>query len=306
MMETKSPQRWAIDLTLILKARDGDDRFPVDVKALAKDYSHQVFPADPITMVKGGDLAGFEGGLYKAPPGKKGWGVIYNSAITSPGRINFTLAHEFGHYLVHRHQFPDGLQCSAEDMAKWDSEYGQVEQQANEFAASLLMPRDDFAKQVSPNSQPSFDELGACAERYGVSLSAATLRWLQFTKKRTLFVVSRDGFVLWARSSPSAFRTGAFIKTAGVPPVPLHPSSLAAKPNLLDGGKGRAEHSSFIWLKEPCVEETFVSDRYDMTYTLLHLGAAPERRFQNDDDEEGGDDTYDRMVSRTPGTSWLG
>lgn len=303
MMNAKSPQRWAIDLTLILKARDGDDRFPVDVKSLAKDYSHQVFPADPITMVKGGDLAGFEGGLYKAPPGKTGWGVIYNSAITSPGRINFTLAHEFGHYLVHRHQFPDGLQCSAEDMAKWDSEYGQIEQQANEFAASLLMPRDDFAKQVPPISQPSFDELGACAERYGVSLSAATLRWLQFSERRALFVVSTDGFVLWARSSPKALRTGAYIKTANVPPVALPSASLAAQPHFLDSGKGRAEHGAFVWLKEPCVEETLVSERYDKTYTLLHLGAAPSWRSQDNDDEE---DTYDRMVSRTPGTSWLG
>ena len=134
-MDGKSPQRWAIDLTLLLNARDGGDRFPVDVKSLAKDYSHQVFPNDPVTLIKGASLDRFEGGLYKAPAGKKGWGIIYNSEIKSPGRINFTLAHEFGHYLVHRHQFPDGLQCSAEDMAKWDSTYGQIEHEANEFAA---------------------------------------------------------------------------------------------------------------------------------------------------------------------------
>lgn len=304
-MDNKSPQRWAIDLTLLLNARDGDDRFPVDVKSLAKDYSHQVFPDDPVTLIKGGDLDRFEGGLYKAPPGKKGWGIIYNSEIKSPGRINFTLAHEFGHYLVHRHQFPDGLQCSAEDMAKWDSEYGQIEQQANEFAASLLMPRDDFQRQITPSAQPGFDELGACAERYGVSLSAATLRWLQFTEKRSMFVVSRDGYVLWARSSPKALRTGAFIKTANLPPVSLPSGSLAAQTHLLDNGKGRIEHNAFTWLKEPCVEETFLSERFDKTYTLLHLGPAPVRRFQNDDEEEG-EDTYDRMIGRTPGSSWLG
>lgn len=302
-MGEKSPQRWAIDLTHLLKARDGDDRFPVDVKSLARDYSHQVFPDDPVTMVKGRDLAGFEGGLYKAPPGRKGWGIIYNSAITSHGRINFTLAHEFGHYLVHRVQFPEGLQCSAEDMAKWDSEYGQIEQQANQFAASLLMPRDDFAKQVPPNSQPTFDQLGACADRYGVSLSAATLRWLQFSEKRTLFVVSRNGFILWARSSPKALRTGAYIKTANVPPVPLPSASLAAQPNLLDNSKGVAEHASFVWLKEPCVEEMIVSERYDKTYSLLHLGAAPSWQAQDSEEDE---DTFDRMKSRTPGSSWLG
>jgi hypothetical protein len=294
-MEDKSPQRWAIDLTLILKARDGCDRFPIDVKSLAKDYSHQAFPDDPITMLKGGDLGGFEGGLYKAPPGKKGWGIIYNSAITSPGRINFTLAHELGHYLVHRTQFPGGLQCSAEDMAKWDSDYGQIEQQANEFAAGLLMPRDDFANQVSPKKRATFDQLGACSDRYGDSLSAAILRWLQFSERRALFIVSRDGFILWARSSPKALRTGAFIKTANVPPVPLPIASLAAQPNLLDSNKGCMEHDSFVWLREACIEETIVSKRYDMTYTILHLGAAPSWRSQDTDDEE---DTFDRMVKR--------
>ncbi|MDM8012187.1 MAG: ImmA/IrrE family metallo-endopeptidase [Parasphingorhabdus sp.] len=294
-MEDKSPQRWAIDLTLVLKARDGDDRFPLDVKSLAKAYSHQVFPDDPVTMLKGDDLGRFEGGLYKAPPGKKGWGIIYNSAIKSPGRINFTLAHEFGHYLVHRNQFPNGLQCSAEDMAKWDSEYGQIEQQANEFAASLLMPRDDFAKQAPPRSRPTFDQLGACANRYGVSLSAATLRWLQFSEQRTLFVVSRDGFILWSRSSPKALRSGAYIKTANVRPVPLPTESLAAQPHLLENSKGRAEHPSFVWLKEPCAEETIMSERYDKTYTLLHLGAAPPWPSE---EHEGEADTFDHMMTR--------
>ncbi|GGD84202.1 ImmA/IrrE family metallo-endopeptidase [Citromicrobium bathyomarinum] len=302
-MDGKSPQRWAIDLTLLLNARDGGDRFPVDVKSLAKDYSHQVFPNDPVTLIKGASLDRFEGGLYKAPAGKKGWGIIYNSEIKSPGRINFTLAHEFGHYLVHRHQFPDGLQCSAEDMAKWDSTYGQIEHEANEFAASLLMPRDDFARQLPPKSKPAFEDLGACADRYGVSLSAATLRWLQFSERRTLLVVSRDGYILWARSSPKALRTGAYIKTANMPPVEVPSRSLAAQPHLLENGKGKAEHDALGWLNEPCIEETFVSERYDTIYTLLHLGPAPSWSGHGSDTEE---DSFDRMTSRPPGSSWLG
>lgn len=302
-METKSPQRWAIDLTLLLSARDGDDRFPVKVKLLARDYSHQVFPDDPITMVKGGDLAGFEGGLYKHPSGRSEWGIIYNSAITSPGRINFTLAHELGHYLVHRNLERDKFECGPEDMVKWDSSYGLIEHEANEFAASLLMPRNDFARQLSPKSKPTFDELGACADRYGVSLSAATLRWLQFSERRTLFVVSRDGYVLWARSSPKALRSGAYIKTANVPPVELPIGSLAAQPHKLESGKGKAEHDAFVWLREPCLEETFVSERYDKTYTLLHLGPAPSWSGPESENEE---DSFDRMTSRTPGSSWLG
>lgn len=59
--------------------------------------------------------------------------------------------------------------------------------------------------------------LCACAERYRVSLIAAVLRWLSYTEKRAILVVSRDGFILWARSSEPAWRTGAFFKTSAGP-----------------------------------------------------------------------------------------
>jgi hypothetical protein len=39
MSKPKSPQRWAYDLTIILNTLGGDDRFPVNVEALAYDFS---------------------------------------------------------------------------------------------------------------------------------------------------------------------------------------------------------------------------------------------------------------------------
>ncbi len=36
--------------------------------------------------------------------GSKGWGIFYNNAIASEGRINFTLGHEFGHLCVPKTQ----------------------------------------------------------------------------------------------------------------------------------------------------------------------------------------------------------
>src|SRR4051794_34695953 len=94
-----SPIRWAIDLSLLLNAVLGSNRFPVDIPAVAKEYSLKRYPDDPISLVKGAELPGFDGALHRAPTGKKGWGIVYNNAIASKGRINFTLAHEFGHYL---------------------------------------------------------------------------------------------------------------------------------------------------------------------------------------------------------------
>ena len=120
MSERKAPARWANDLTVLLNARYGHERFPVKVEQLARDYSTQAFPTDPINLIQGADLPGFEGTLCKAPEGEIGWGILYNSSITSPGRIRFTLAHEFGHYLLHRQDYPEGIECSAEDMQRWE------------------------------------------------------------------------------------------------------------------------------------------------------------------------------------------
>ena len=299
MAENFSPQRWGNTLTKLLNAVYGaaSERFPVKVVSLAKEFSLQRFPDDPITLVKGDHLPRFEGALYRAPDQKKGWGIIFNNAITSPGRINFTLAHEFGHYLLHRVAYPDGLECGQQDMVRWDSAYRQIESQANEFAATLLMPLDDFRRQIDARAKPNLDDIGACAERYGVSLIAATLRWLQYTERRSVLVVSRDGFILWSRSSDRALKTGAFFRTANVPPVPVPSGSLPAQPDLLEKSKGQIRHDSGVWFREPCDEIALVSDHYDFAISLLHL--EPVEWNERLDEEE--EDAFDGMTRRLGG-----
>ncbi len=198
MSGPSSPVRWAIDLSGVLNAVLGRDRFPLDGATIAQQYSLQRFPDDPISLVAGDRLPGFDGALYRAPSGKKGWGVIYNNAIGSRGRVNFTLAHEFGHYLMHREDYPNGIRCGEQDVVRWDSDYGQIEHQANVFAANLLMPFDDYRRQIDAKAKVDLDMIAHCADRYNVSLIAAIMRWLEYTERRAVLVVSRDGFILWA------------------------------------------------------------------------------------------------------------
>ena len=40
------------------------------------------------------------------------WGIIYSTNITSPGRRNFTLAHELSYYLLHWKIHSPGLECT--------------------------------------------------------------------------------------------------------------------------------------------------------------------------------------------------
>lgn len=269
---------------------DGVGRFPVDVPVIAREFSEHRFADDAITLVKGASLGKFDGALYRAPAGKSGWGIIYNDAIASNGRINFTLAHEFGHYLLHRLGHPDGIECGQQDMVRWDSEYREIEHQANCFAAGLLMPLNDFRTQIPAKARPTLDDLAACGERYGVSLMAATLRWIEYAERRSILVVSRDGFILWARSSKSALKTGAFYRTANRAPIEVPTSSLAATAGF--GGRELVAEHDQAWFGEPSTEVTLVSDHYDFRISLIHLGDGVWRPWE---DEEEQLDAFDLM-----------
>jgi hypothetical protein len=98
-----APKAMANRLSHLLTQVRGPDRFPVAVAELAVEYSRQCFPGEPIAKVQGEDLEGFEGMLTRHPSGTK-WLLLYNSGSASEGRRRFTIAHEFGHYLLHRHR----------------------------------------------------------------------------------------------------------------------------------------------------------------------------------------------------------
>ncbi len=295
MTKAPSPTRWVVDISSMLNAVLGAEHFPIRVSDVAREYSHQRFPKDPITLVAGDTLPGFDGALFRAPAGKTGWGIVYNSAITSKGRINFTLAHEFGHYLVHRLTHPDGMRCGQQDVVRWDPVYGQVEHEANEFAANFLMPFDDYRRQIDARSPVDLDQIAHCADRYEVSLIAAILRWLEYTERRAVLVVSRDGFILWARSSQKALKTGAFFRTSRGP-IQIPQGSIAGRQITIDSPRAGADLAAGVWLQEPCREMTIFSENYDFTISLLQLQDDGGRRYSDgDNEEEEGGDLVDRI-----------
>ena len=280
------PRAWAARMTMLLNATLTDtDRFPVDVAGLAREYSAQAFPGDPIRQVQGDHLPGFEGALVKIPAPKGGWGILYNDGIRSPGRIRFTLAHELGHYLVHRNMLPNGIHCHEDDVLRGSDSDRDMEREADQFAADLLMPYDDFRKQIMARSTPDLDRLSGRAERYGVSLIAAILRWLSYTEKRAILVVSREGFILWARSSEPAFRTGAFFRAARET-IEIPAASLAAAQNLAIDHRLGVHHAPGVWLPERTKELTVFSQQYDMVLSLLLLGDAEPQWVPRDEDDE--------------------
>lgn len=268
--EHLTPARAAYRLTRLLNAfaaAHNSARFPVNVEPLAYEAATIFGWQDPIISVQAAEIPGFEGALVSGEAKAK-WMLLYNSKL-SPGRIRFTQAHELGHYLLHR-STRDLFQCTDRDMLSWRDK--SIEAESDEFASTLLMPLDDFRQQVT--ARPDLEMLASCAERYGVSLTAAILKWLQFTDECALLVVSRDGFVLWARSSDPAFNGGAFIKSRGLV-VPLPENSLASDPSIRHERNG-VEIPATTWFaharREMMLREFKISaDQYDWTMTLLLL-----------------------------------
>lgn len=300
-----TPQSWANRLTKILslhQAAHGLPRFPIDVAALAQDFSRQVFPDAPITIVKGLALSkGVEGMLMPHPSGSGEWGIVYNETIRSPGRRNFTLAHELGHYLLHRQANPGGLQCTSRNMADWDEARNRIEAEANTFASYLLMPLDDFREQIK-GRVIDIDVMAELADRYAVSLTAAVLKWMTITDKRAMIVVGKEGFIDWAWSSEPLLRSGVFYR-ARQEVIELPPALLAAQEVDWDTGCHGHHHPAGVWAgSEPVREMTVFSPGNEMSISLLlYPDRAPSRWEMADLEEEPVLDSFDKFMDGRTG-----
>ena len=115
--------------------------------------------------------------------------------------------------------------CVSEDIDDWQSQHADVsrEQEANRFAAALLLP-ERFFKPLCRKQEPSLDLLAELADAFDVSLTATALQYLRFCNEACAVVLSRDGIIKWFRGSRYFDELGVFIPVARR----LDPSSLAA------------------------------------------------------------------------------
>jgi Zn-dependent peptidase ImmA (M78 family) len=87
-----------------------------------------------------------------------------------PNRQRFSMAHEYGHYLLHRgkiHEMPDG-----EQILHRNGDRNRIEYQANNFASEFLMPERNVRKAF----RGSGGNLKKMADFLGVSKEALKYR----------------------------------------------------------------------------------------------------------------------------------
>lgn len=129
--------------------------------------------------------------------GEKGL-IRVKEDIPEPGRKRFAIAHELGHWLLHR-AISQVLSCTSEDMvARYRASAPEIE--ANSFAAELLMPEQLYRKKVG-SSDPSAELLRDLASYFMTTLTATAVRFVEVADGQCALVVTEDGKVRWWRAS---------------------------------------------------------------------------------------------------------
>ena len=293
MTEPTTPAGWGIQLSKLWVA--SGQAFPVDVKLLALEVTKQRF-ADPVGLVVPHGVAGIDGMLSKRA--KKGdWCISYDEDVVVPGRINFTLAHELGHYFCHRQRQAE-FRCSQGEMLDYHGEASRkMEKEANVFASYLLMPATDFRQQIDGQTI-TLELLGQVAERYQTSFTATALKWLEITAEAAMLVVARDEFVCWSYPSKLALSRRAYLAPGTPVPEPA-----------IDRLKSAANHSGNTWCRVPAgiwhpsleaEESVIVSDQFEL---MIFLVRYPEARLVQHEDEPETD-AFDVMTDTSRGFGW--
>jgi hypothetical protein len=182
--------------------------------------------------------------------------------IPELGRRRFVIAHELGHLLLaHR---TDLLKvCDERDLLEWGKAQRWAENDANEFAAELLMP-ERFFRPRCQIGDPSLAVIEQLAGEFQTSLTATAVRYVEGSSDRCAIVVSRDGQIRWNRCSESfpywCLRRGPLhgytfaIDSLDAKPVPDRMSQVGAT-GWLPGLKRHADR--FIWEQSRVISRQF-------------------------------------------------
>lgn len=165
------------------------------------------------------------------------------------GRVNFTIGHELGHYYLHRDYLLAGHSHGSE--ANFRS-HDKMEEQADEFAAALLMPLELFRTAVKNYRQHVcvLRELCELAEKFQTSVTSTVRRYCQADIEPCAAVFSRDGVIQWACYSEDMKR----LHMGFVPfdqPLPRGSRTSKSAELLTSGGHIEGEVDPSEWFENP-------------------------------------------------------
>jgi Zn-dependent peptidase ImmA (M78 family) len=184
--------------------RDSERRGPAYARALLEKFpenSGVLEIASALELeLRHAQADGFEGALIRSKDIPVG-AIVVRDSIREGGRKNFTIAHEIGHFVLPGHA-QASLACTASDVANWGSASvrKELEREADEFAAELLMPAA-LVESIGAGVPPSLLVIEKIARKAGASLSAAAWRYCDLAAQKCAVVWSTDGVIQWSKRS---------------------------------------------------------------------------------------------------------
>lgn len=195
-------------------------RLPIDPFEIAGDEGIELLPGDFSADFDGriryiGDISSFALAYRQPGPGRP------------QSRVRFTIGHELGHFYLHRAYLLSGKCHSSK--ANFTS-HSEMEQEADEFAASLLMPMELFRKRIEllRSGVATLKELCKLAnDEFCTSITSTVRRYCQSDVEPCAVVFSRDGVVQWGQFSEDMRRAGmGFVQFGGKVPRQSHTQRL--------------------------------------------------------------------------------
>lgn len=248
-------------------------------------------PPAPLT------LKSCEGALVRNPHNETEWGVFYNPT-SRPERQRFTIAHELGHFVLHR-ATQSAFNCDKESIYAGTDGLKQIEREADDFASNLLMPGNLLRERIE-GKHIDFRLMGSLAKEFGVSLESMCIRFVKYTEQRAVLVYWDHGFMKYQWRSKSAVRTGVKLRSHSDPQEPPI-GTLAADDSIsqewdgieMPANRWCANEPEQITLRE--LKHTWVGKNRVLSLLILE-SAAPRPFVRNGWEEEQQHDSFDRFV----------
>jgi len=120
--------------------------------------------------------------------------ITINSNIDYEPRKNWVIAHEIGHFCLHKNIVPL-FSDTDKTLSDWFKK-GPQEQQANDFASELLMPSPLFKQKVS-GKKLEISLIRDIAHYFNVSLTATFLKYRFLGDFPVMIIFIENGLVKW-------------------------------------------------------------------------------------------------------------
>lgn len=263
----------------VLETHEIEAELPVDPFFIAKEEEIELLPGDYDNS--------FDGRIeYRRTTGLGHFYLFYAEEelpFRPEGRVRFSVAHELGHFYLpdHRKRLLNGeVHGSHSDFTSKK----ERENEADRFAARLLMPRGLFEDEVRRRDDfCTLKDLQWLAGKiFNTSLTSTILRYVDLNFEPCCVVMAENGVITWSKASED-MRNQALGWTEWGGKVPAGSVTAKARLSKLSGAQLTSEGSvdSSVWFsrRNPCRlwEEAYLLSHGGRTLTYLSLENKPSR-----------------------------